>query len=196
MEMWGSDRATVLVVDDDRAVADLYASWLRPEYDVHAVYGGEAALEAVDDSVDVVLLDRRMPDVDGDEVLVAVRDRGYDCRVGMVTAVSPDRDVLDLGFDDYVCKPVDRQELLEVVRRLEEYDAYPSLHAELTSKLVRRNVLRMEHPEWKLADDPGFAALEADIDRLQERAAARRGADTDVPARRPRPEDRIALRSP
>ena len=192
----GGSRATVLVVDDEHAVADLHAYWLRPEYDVLVEYGGEAALEAVDDSVDVVLLDRRMPDVDGDEVLVAIRDRGYDCRVGMVTAVPPDVDVLDLGFDDYLCKPVDREGLVGAVHRLEEYDAYPSLHAELTSKLVRRNVLRTEHSRRELESDPSFAALEADIDRLQERAAARRGEGESVPARRPRAEETLALRSP
>ena len=72
------ERATVVVVEDEPDLADLYTAWLDDDYDVHAAYGGEEALELIDDlgAVDVVLLDRRMPEVSGDEVLSALRDRG------------------------------------------------------------------------------------------------------------------------
>ena len=79
------DEPTVLVVDDDRQLADLYAAWLRGEYDVRTAYGGEEAIEAMSGAVDVALVDRLMPRIPGDEVLKRIgrascRERVY-CEV-------------------------------------------------------------------------------------------------------------------
>ncbi|PSQ11434.1 hypothetical protein BRC93_05455 [Halobacteriales archaeon QS_5_70_15] len=104
-------RPSVLIVDDDRDLADLYATWLQDDYYTRTVYSGRDALDELHDGIDVVLLDRRLPDIPGDEVLVTLRDRGMDCRVSMVTAVNPGFDILELGFDDYLTKPIDREEL-------------------------------------------------------------------------------------
>jgi predicted DNA binding protein/DNA-binding response OmpR family regulator len=111
-------RPVVLVVDDDDDLADTYALWLGDEYDVRTAYGGEEAIEQLDDSIDVVLLDRRMPGVPGDEVLAAIRERDLDCLVSMLTAVAPDSDVVDLPFDEYLVKPVTKTEVVEVVDEL------------------------------------------------------------------------------
>jgi DNA-binding response OmpR family regulator len=105
----------VLVVDDEELVADTYAVLLENRYETHVAYGGEAALEAVDESVDAVLLDRRMPDVDGDEVLARIRDRGLTCKVIMATAVDPDLNILEMDFDDYLCKPIDQETLVDTL---------------------------------------------------------------------------------
>jgi len=59
----------------------------------------------IDETVDVVLLDRMMPGMSGQEVLAAIRERGLDCRVAMVTAVDADFDVIEMGFDEYLGKP-------------------------------------------------------------------------------------------
>ena len=80
----------VLVVEDEPDLADLYATWLKIDYSVRTAYGGEEAVEQLDDEIDVVLLDRRMPGLSGDEVLTKIRERGIDCYVSMVTAVEPD----------------------------------------------------------------------------------------------------------
>lgn len=109
---------TVLVVDDDRELADTYASWLWGAYDVRTAYGGEAALEALGANVDVALLDRRMPGVPGDHVLDAVRERGCGWQVAMLTAVEPDSDVVGLPFDDYLVKPVGPSALVATVDEL------------------------------------------------------------------------------
>ena len=110
----------VLVVEDEPDLADLYAAWLGDEYRVRTAYGGREALDELDeaDEVDAILLDRRMPGLSGDEVLTAVRDRGIDCRVAMVTAVEPDFDILEMGFDDYLVKPVSKDDLLGVVETM------------------------------------------------------------------------------
>ena len=114
----GTDgRPVVLVVDDEELVADTYAVLLENRYETRVAYGGEKALETVDESVDAVLLDRRMPDVDGDEVLATIRDRGLTCKVIMATAVDPDLNILEMEFDDYLCKPIDQETLVDTLEQ-------------------------------------------------------------------------------
>jgi DNA-binding response OmpR family regulator len=108
----------VLVADDEAELAELYAHWLGESYEVIVATGGEAALDLATDDIDVALLDRRMPSMTGDEVLSALRERDIDCRVAMITAVEPDVDIVDMPFDDYLVKPVTRDELHSVVEVL------------------------------------------------------------------------------
>jgi len=112
-----TDTPTVLFVDDEPALADGYATKFS-EYDTLSAYDGEAALEALDETVDVVVLDRRMPGTSGEEVLEAIRERDHDCRVVMLTGVEPDVDVVEMGFDEYLVKPVEESALRETVERL------------------------------------------------------------------------------
>lgn len=111
-------RPTVLAVDDEPNLAELYRVYLTDSYDVRIATGGEAALDAMDDDVDVVLLDRRMPDLSGHEVLHAMREAGYDARIAMLTAVEPDVDIVEMPFDDYKTKPVTKADLITLVEVL------------------------------------------------------------------------------
>lgn len=113
------DTATVLIVEDERQLADTYADWLSTECGtVMTAYSGEDALEMLTEEVDVVLLDRRLPGMTGTEVLEAIHDRRLRPRVAMLTAVDPDFDILELAFDDYIVKPVLRDDLQRIVDRL------------------------------------------------------------------------------
>jgi DNA-binding response OmpR family regulator len=116
--MSGTPDATVLAVDDEPDLAELYRVYLDPEYDVRIATGGEEAIDAMDETVDVVLLDRRMPDMSGHEVLNAIRGEGYDARVAMLTAVEPDVDIVEMPFDDYKTKPVTKEDLVTLVEVL------------------------------------------------------------------------------
>lgn len=112
------DRPTVLFVDDEPALADGHAAQLAENHDTRTAYDGESALEALDESVDVVFLDRRMPGMEGDDVLEAIRDGATDCRIVMLTGVEPAADVVEMGYDEYLQKPVGGDELRETVGRL------------------------------------------------------------------------------
>lgn len=109
---------TILVVDDEPGLVDLYAAWLRERYDVRTATDGEGALDALDDDIDAVLLDRQMPGLSGDETLERLRARGHECPVALVTAARPTADVIDLAFVEYLLKPVDREAILACVERL------------------------------------------------------------------------------
>ncbi|MGW1994639.1 response regulator transcription factor [Embleya sp. NPDC001921] len=113
----------VLVVEDEQLLADAVATGLRREaMAVDVVYDGEAALEriAVND-YDVVVLDRDLPIVHGDDVCRAVVETGIPMRVLMLTAagdVSDRVEGLELGADDYLPKPFAFSELIARVRAL------------------------------------------------------------------------------
>ncbi|MEF8855317.1 MAG: hypothetical protein V5A24_07495 [Haloarculaceae archaeon] len=66
----------MLVVDDEETVADTHTLLLRTDQEARSAYGREATLETMDDDVDPVLLDRRRPDLHGEDVLAAIRVEG------------------------------------------------------------------------------------------------------------------------
>ena len=163
-----TERATVLVVEDEANLAELYASFLADEYDVRTAYDGGEALEMMGPEVDVVLLDRKLPRTSGDEVLERIRKRNYDAYVAMVTAVDPDFDIVDVPVDDYLRKPVTRGDLLRTVEEFYARRTYDDLQRELSAKLVRRNVLAVEKTAAELEANEEFQRLDARIAELQD----------------------------
>jgi DNA-binding response OmpR family regulator len=113
-----SETGKVLIVDDEEDEVLLFESYLNSKYDVVTATSGPKALQKIDDSVDVVLLDRRMPDMSGDEVLGILREDWPDVQIAMVTGVKPSEEVMDMAFDDYITKPVDESEIVGLVDTL------------------------------------------------------------------------------
>jgi len=172
----------VLVVEDEPDLADLYAAWLGDEYRVRTAYGGQEALDELDEAdneVDAILLDRRMPGLSGDEVLSAVRGRGIDCRVAMVTAVEPDFDILKMGFDDYLVKPVTSDTLRETVEGLLRRGEYDTEMQELFSLTSKKAMLETEKSATELADNEEYQRLTDRIDELRSQADQSLEAVTD-----------------
>lgn len=133
---------TILLVDDEPGIRELMTEWLEPRFDVRVAADGEDALQRVDDEVDIGLLDRRMPRMSGDELLDTLRDRGYDFPVAMITAVAPDLDILELPFDDYVEKPIAKDELIRTVELLQKRADYDERSRELFRLAAKRGQLR------------------------------------------------------
>ena len=108
--------ALVLVVDDEVRIRDLVRRYL--EHDGHQVVtagsGAEALEVASRTSVDLIVLDLRLPDVPGEEVAAEIRRRS-DIPILMLTAKVDERDRihgLEMGADDYVTKPFSPRELV------------------------------------------------------------------------------------
>ena len=166
--MSSPEPATVLVVDDEPDVADAYAAQLKSEFIVSTAYSGQEALDKLDASVDIVLLDRRMPGISGDEVLEKIRDRELRVRVAMVTAVDPDFDIIEMPFDDYVIKPVSREDLFGTITRLltcSEYEERLRRYYALTAKHA---TLLSNKPESELANSEQFQRLEEEMHEMRE----------------------------
>lgn len=113
-----AEETSVLLVDDEEQLRKAYVDVLEAEYSVRTAADGEAAVETMDDGVDVVLLDRRMPGLDGDEVLSELREDGYDVPVAVVSAVNPNVKRMGQQVDAYLFKPVGGTRLLETVEQL------------------------------------------------------------------------------
>ncbi|WP_254821037.1 response regulator transcription factor [Haloglomus halophilum] len=158
---------TVLVVDDEPDLTDLYAAWLDEGYETRVAYGGKEAIEAFDEDVDVALIDRLMPEMSGDEVLEHIRETGHDCQVAMVTAVEPDFDIIEMGFDDYLVKPILRDELLEAVRNLLSRVEYDNQLRDLYALVSKRAALVTQKSEEELSNSQEYQELEAEIEELQ-----------------------------
>ena len=107
----------ILIVEDDDAIAKPLADGLRREgFEVTRVATGEEALEAT--LPDLVLLDLRLPGIDGTEVCRRLRARS-DVPIIVVTAKGEEVDRvvgLELGADDYIVKPFGFRELLARIR--------------------------------------------------------------------------------
>lgn len=136
-----SPRPSVLVVDDDPRLARMHAEWLATDYDVQTVFNGKQAITELSDEVDLVLLDRRMPGLSGDELLAKIRDAGLDCRVVLLTAVEPDVDIADMAFDAYIVKPGVESTVKSVVADVLERDDETDAVVEYYSLSARRALL-------------------------------------------------------
>ena len=165
-----TDEQTILVVDDERDIADLYTTWLEVDHEVRTAYGGGEALDKVDAEVDIVFLDRQMPDYSGDEVLEHIRERGLDCRVVMVTAVDPDFDIVDMGFDDYLTKPVMREDLNDAVETMHERDGYDETVQEYFALTSKKATLEAEKTPSELQENEEYQQMVKRVEKLKTEA--------------------------
>ncbi|WP_181686851.1 response regulator transcription factor [Halorhabdus salina] len=108
---------TILVVEDDSDIQMLHRLWLADEYDVRTAADGESAVSAVDGDVAMILLDRNLSGLNGDEVTCRLRSTGYNGVIAMVTANVPDQTLTELEIDEYLQKPVSGAELRALVER-------------------------------------------------------------------------------
>jgi len=166
--MSGTEPATVLVVDDEPDVADAYAAQLESDFIVSTAYGGQEALDKIDASIDVVLLDRRMPGISGDEVLENIREGDPHVRVAMVTAVDPDFDIIEMPFDDYVIKPVSREDLFETINRLLTCSQYEERLRRYYALTAKHATLLSNKPNSELAESERFQRLEGEMSQMRD----------------------------
>ncbi len=116
-------RPRVLIVEDDRELQAMLVRVLEEEgYAVSTASDGQTAMRsALGSELDVVVLDRGLPHIDGLELLERLRRRGWVVPVLMLSAFGTPRDRvtgLDAGAEDYLAKPFDVEELLARLRAL------------------------------------------------------------------------------
>ncbi|MFC7922032.1 response regulator transcription factor [Streptomyces cinereoruber] len=133
----------VLVAEDERVLAGLVATGLRRAgFAVDTVHDGEDALERLGlYAYDVLVLDRDLPRLHGDDVARRLVAGGSRTRILMLTAATAVEDRvegLDLGADDYLGKPFEFPELVSRVRALRRRSARP------LPPLLERDGLRMD----------------------------------------------------
>ena len=181
----------VLVAEDHRRLATTLAEGLRREgMAVDLAFDGRDALaHATVNAYDVVVLDRDLPRVHGDEVCRALVADNNPARVLMLTAASTIRDRVEglgLGADDYLPKPFDFSELVARIRALARRSS-PSLpptlaHGDLALDPARRSASRGDRRlaltpkefgvlEYLLAADGRVVSAEELLSRVWDEAA-------------------------
>lgn len=151
----------ILVVDDTEGCRTLYREWLTSEHTVETAANGNRALEMVDDSYDIVLLDRRMPGPDGPEVAAEMRE--FDVHIVMISSLSADFDIVEYPIDSYVQKPIDRDDLESIVEQYASQQSYHDALEEyfsLTSKLA---ALEAQHTEAELSTHEEYTRLKSRV---------------------------------
>lgn len=112
----------LLFIEDDQSIAEMVVEVLQEHYTVDHAATGEAGLElALRTHYDLMVIDRRLPGMDGVDVIHAVRRAGITTPVLMLTALGSIDDRvsgLDSGANDYLTKPFDFDELLARLRAL------------------------------------------------------------------------------
>lgn len=157
----------VMIVDDEPALLDLYELWLTNlDVTVSRAGCGAEALDRCDETVDVLLLDRHMPRVSGDEVLEELRDRSFEPRVAFVSAATPDVRIVDLDIDAYLTKPVSQDVYLDLVESLLRRETVSETIDQYLSNLSKRAALLEAESHSVLRSEPSFAALEDELSRL------------------------------
>lgn len=154
---------TVLIIDDDPRLVNMYAGWLADDYEVKRAYHGESGLSVLSEDVDIVLLDRRMPGMPGEAVLEQIRDWGFDTRVIMLTAIPVDLDILGMSFDAYLTKPGTKEQLTQLITDVLTRDSYDDRTQEYVVLNAKRALLENELAAEELAADDRYEQL---LDRL------------------------------
>lgn len=113
----------ILVVDDEDALRTVLSSELEGEgYHVRSAADGQEAIDILGgQEFDLILLDIKMPNVDGFEVLKFVKDRQPKTKVVMLTGFADLKNAIEskkLGAEDFVSKPYDLVDLLTTVERV------------------------------------------------------------------------------
>ena len=151
------EQRTVLIVDDDPPIREMLTDFLKEEgYEILVAGDGASALQVLRESaerIDLALLDVRLPDVQGLEILRAVAEKGMELPVIVMTAHGTSSTAIhsmQLGAYDYLTKPIDLNQLSLTIQRLLEHHALAqqvkSLQSKLNEYLIRERIVGQSPP--------------------------------------------------
>lgn len=111
--------ATVLLADDDADFRETLTFWLSTEerWEPVEASNGEEALNRLDDTVDLLVLDRKMPAASGGEVIDRVDDTAFEGPVIVLSAFEANGHLEGEAIADYATKPIDREGFLDLLER-------------------------------------------------------------------------------
>jgi DNA-binding HxlR family transcriptional regulator/DNA-binding response OmpR family regulator len=157
----------VLVVDDDPRQVELLSSWLSAEYDVVTATDGRTTREVLDESIDVAILDRHLPDTTGEKVVENARQAGISPPTGFLSSADVSVSATELPADLLLSKPATRERVLEAVNTLYRMNELSTLGRKVRAREHRLQFVREEHgPAVETA--PAYERADATLDDLQE----------------------------
>jgi len=136
-------RPTILVVEDDPALAKLYQTYLNQDFKVILAPDGREALEAIEkQTVQLVISDINMPNMNGIEFRHALNNRLHTeltpfIFLSFTEEVCVIEDAGQMGIDDYLHKPINKQSLLNAAKRV--LARFDRVKTKLTDRIERRS---------------------------------------------------------
>jgi DNA-binding HxlR family transcriptional regulator/DNA-binding response OmpR family regulator len=157
----------VLVVDDDPRQVELLSSWLSTEYDVVTATDGETAREAFDDSIDVAILDRHLPNTTGGELIDNARQAGIAPPTGFLSSADVSASATELPADLLLSKPTTHDRILEAVNTLYRMDDLSTLGRKVRAREHRIKFVK-ETQGPAVETTPAYQQANATLNDLRE----------------------------
>lgn len=146
--------AKILIVEDEEAIRSfIRVNLKRHNFEIIEAASGEEALEKVDDTVNIALLDVMLPGIDGFEVCRQIREDYAGMGIIMLTAKGQEQNKiegLELGADDYMVKPFSPKELLARINALLRRISLADKQIEEESNAIHSGIFTILQDERKL----------------------------------------------
>lgn len=136
--------SNILIIEDERDTANLYQNYLEDEYSTTLATSGEQAIEELDQSTDLILLDLNLPRMNGEEVIEAIENdevEHTDPRIIILTTREPTTNILEYPIDKYKMKPIYRDDLHSLINDIALQNKFQHLSTTLFQKRSKRNAL-------------------------------------------------------
>ncbi|PTD93541.1 hypothetical protein C9439_07240 [archaeon SCG-AAA382B04] len=165
-------KKTILIVEDDPAERELYQEILKKQYNTKTAKNGEQALQKTTPNTDLLILDRKMPGITGDQVLKEIRQSNNqkikNIPTIMLTALDADLDIINMQFNDYLNKPISPQQLREKVEKtlvIERYSRDLERYYSLFNKI---RTLKESLDKEELEKSEEFKKLNNEFSKIEE----------------------------
>lgn len=166
VESYGLPR--VLIVDDDPRQTELLSSWLNTEYDVITTTDSDAAREALDETIDVAIFDRRLEDTTAETLVENARQVGISPPTVFLSAADVSVSAINLPADLLLTKPSTRDEAVEAVNMLHGMNDFSDLRRKIQAHENRlRHVREVQGPAVETTSE--YEQAEATLVELRER---------------------------
>lgn len=162
---------TVLIVNGDIDTANRFAIWLGKDSTVHVAHDRKTASTLLDETVDVVVVERNLPDKTNLDILATLHHKNLDCQVAMLTDEESLGGVIETEVDDYLVKPVSEAELCETVEQLVAYATYTEKIDDLYELTVVKSLLET-HSSTDLMLNGQFDRFKMNLEELDEELIA------------------------
>ncbi|GEM_PF-3474744 len=166
------EKKKILIIEDDLDALKLYSEILKRDYEILTAEEGIKGLEIISPQIDLILLDRMLPNMRGEQVLNELRSNENpeisNIPVILLTALDADIDVIDLDFDSYLTKPISPEELRREIKEVISVNKYETGLDEYFSLINKKNALIESLGEENLRNNQKFIELSEEISSLEE----------------------------
>ena len=157
----------ILLVDADRRITEMYAQWLTNRYTVSRAHNDEELEEQLDETIDVLLADERLP---GTALSDAIGNTDGTCRILVLVGDRPRLDLLDLECDDILRKPIVQETALESIDEQLSRQGEPAERRELESIRTRLRLFESIYSADRLESTDSYDELRTRLESLEETA--------------------------